>query len=58
MKHNFEERRQKRIDYAKKQAAKNEQLSDELYNQASKMSSAIPFGQPILVGHHSEKKRP
>lgn len=56
MKHNFEERRQKRIDYAKKQAAKNEQLSDELYNQASKMSSAIPFGQPILVGHHSEKR--
>ncbi len=56
MKHNFEERRQNRIEYAKKQAAKNEQLSDELYNQATKMSSAIPFGQPILVGHHSEKR--
>ncbi len=56
MKHNFEERRQNRIDYAKKQAAKNEKLSDQLYNEASKMASAIPFGQPILVGHHSEKR--
>lgn len=56
MKHNFEERRQKRIEYAKKQAAKNEQLSDELYNEAKKMSAAIPFGQPILVGHHSEQR--
>ena len=56
MKHNFEERRQSRIDNARKQAAKNEKLSDDLYNQAKKMSSVIPFGQPILVGHHSEKR--
>lgn len=56
MKHNFEERRQSRIDNARKQAAKNEQLSDQLYNEASKMASVIPFGQPILVGHHSEKR--
>lgn len=56
MKHNFEERRQNRIDHAKDQAAKNEKKSDDLYKQAQKMASAIPLGQPILVGHHSEKR--
>ncbi|GAB3427987.1 DUF3560 domain-containing protein [Niabella aquatica] len=56
MKHNFEERKQNRIDFAKEQAEKNKQTSDSLYNQAKKMASAIPFGQPILVGHHSEKR--
>lgn len=55
MKHNFEERKQNRIDKAKKQAEKNKQESDQLYGNAKKMASAIPFGQPILVGHHSEK---
>lgn len=30
-------------------------LSDELYNDGRRKLSAIPFGQPILVGHHSEK---
>lgn len=53
MKHNFEESRQKRIENAKRMAAKAEREAEELYNEAKKMSSAIPFGQPILVGHHS-----
>ncbi len=56
MKHNFEERKQNRIDHANEQAAKNEQKSDALFNQAKQMASFIPFGQPILVGHHSEKR--
>lgn len=56
MKHNFEERKQNRIDHANEQAAKNEQKAAALYNQAKKMASAIPFGQPILVGHHSEQR--
>lgn len=55
MKHNFHERKANRIDYAKKQAKKNEELSDSLFEKASKMASIIPMGQPILVGHHSEK---
>ncbi|WP_353151531.1 DUF3560 domain-containing protein [Chryseobacterium sp.] len=55
MKHNFEERKQNRIDYAEKQAQKNEQKSDSLYDLSNKMASYIPLGQPILVGHHSEK---
>lgn len=56
MKHNFEERKQNRIDYAQEQAAKNDQKADQLYNTAKQMAGCIPFGQPILVGHHSEKR--
>ena len=55
MKHNFNERRENRINFAKSQAAKNEQESERLYTSASEMASVIPMGQPILVGHHSEK---
>ena len=32
------------------------QRSQALYEQQKKMSEIIPFGQPILVGHHSEKR--
>lgn len=56
MKHNFEERKQNRIDNAKLQAAKYEKKSDDYYVRASEMASFIPMGQPILVGHHSEKR--
>lgn len=54
MKHDYEERKRKRIENAKKQADKNEKLSGELFDKAKQLSSVIPFGQPILVGHHSE----
>jgi hypothetical protein len=56
MKHNFEERKQNRIEHAQAQAAKNDQKADQLYNSAKLMADCIPFGQPILVGHHSEKR--
>jgi len=56
MKNNFEERRKNRIENAKKQAQKNAEESDRLYQSAHDMASHIPFGQPILVGHHSEKR--
>ncbi|WP_106531355.1 DUF3560 domain-containing protein [Chitinophaga niastensis] len=54
MKHNYEERKQNRILYAATMAGKKNQESDTLYNKAKSMASVIPFGQPILVGHHSE----
>ncbi len=56
MKHNFEERKQNRIDYAQAKAAKNDQLAEQLYKSAKQMADFIPFGQPILIGHHSEKR--
>ena len=55
MKNNFEERKAQRIENAKQMAQKNKLLADQLHTKAKQMSAVIPFGQPILVGHHSEK---
>ncbi|MBL0882662.1 MAG: DUF3560 domain-containing protein [Chitinophagaceae bacterium] len=55
MKNNFEERKARRIENAKQMAQKNKTHSDQLHTKAKQMSAVIPFGQPILVGHHSEK---
>ena len=51
----YEEKKQARIDYYNEKAAE-ENRSKELVGQSSDMLSAIPFGQPILVGHHSETR--
>ncbi|MCY1395961.1 hypothetical protein D9M71_109200 [compost metagenome] len=50
--------------YERKQVARRERLEDRAaalsdessraYAKARQMASVIPFGQPILVGHHSE----
>jgi hypothetical protein len=50
--------------YEEKQAAKKQRLEDRAaaasreaqatYSKARKLGEMIPFGQPILVGHHSE----
>lgn len=55
MKSNFEQRKQNRIEYAKQQAEKNTQKSEEFFEKSRKIASSIPMGQPILIGHHSEK---
>ncbi|MFC3338084.1 DUF3560 domain-containing protein [Paracandidimonas soli] len=36
-------------------AAQAERQADAAHAQAHDMAQAIPFGQPILVGHHSER---
>ena len=36
-------------------ANKNKVESEKTFNHADKMAQAIPFGQPILIGHYSEK---
>jgi hypothetical protein len=52
----WEARKQNRIDRMQRFAAKAREMS-ERYNRASdSISSGIPFGQPILIGHHSEKR--
>ena len=55
MKSNFEERRQNRKDRYEELANKNRQQSEERYDAARSIGSRIPMGQPILVGHHSER---
>ncbi|MAT16792.1 MAG: hypothetical protein CMJ46_16155 [Planctomyces sp.] len=52
----FQERRQRRIDRLKERAAKTDQASSDSWKRAHDLASVIPFGQPIHIGHHSEKR--
>lgn len=55
MKHNFEEKKQRRLNAAKDRIDRNESAADQHFQAADNIASHIPMGQPILVGHHSEK---
>src|SRR3990167_606942 len=46
-----EARMQRRLDWASGRDAK----AKAGFDKARRIADAIPFGQPILVGHHSEK---
>lgn len=48
----LEDRRERYQDRAEKAASE----SDATWQAARKRGEAIPFGQPILVGHHSERR--
>lgn len=50
------ERAERRSERYIEIAAKNSKKASEHFNTGRKMASIIPFGQPILVGHHSEKR--
>jgi hypothetical protein len=56
MKSDFEERKANRINRYEKQAENARKRSESAFKTADAISSQIPFGQPILVGHHSEKR--
>lgn len=47
--------RQARIDALENKAGKLQEKSNYLANESTKMASIIPMGQPIHIGHHSEK---
>jgi hypothetical protein len=47
---------EERADRLEDRADKAHTRSDAALTQAQGMASGIPFGQPILVGHHSEKR--
>ena len=55
MRHDFEERRERRINNTKNRAVKNTEEAKRLFKRSDEMASFIPPGQPILIGHHSEK---
>lgn len=50
----YEERKQARLGRYKEYARNAKQRSEVAYNKAHQIADFIPFGQPILVGHHSE----
>lgn len=50
-----QERAEQRVERSEARAEKAGEKSEQLYNKAKQMASVIPFGQPVLVGHYSEK---
>ncbi|MFI5296634.1 MAG: DUF3560 domain-containing protein [Polyangiales bacterium] len=50
----FAARRQARIDRFRERAQKRAAQASATRNQVDRIADAIPLGQPILVGHHSE----
>ena len=50
----YQLKRELKIERLQEMAAKTAAKATSTYNQARKMSDCIPFGQPILIGHHSE----
>jgi hypothetical protein len=50
----YAERREARKDRLKARAAKLQAEAERRIAKSREMASSIPFGQPILVGHHSE----
>lgn len=53
---NFHEKREHQIAKCQELAVKRSTEAQSLYDRAHSMADAIPFGQPILIGHHSEKR--
>ncbi|MGO3743934.1 MAG: DUF3560 domain-containing protein [Alcaligenes aquatilis] len=51
----YEAKQAARKENYETRAARARQQSDAVHVQAQTMAQAIPFGQPILVGHHSER---
>lgn len=51
----YESKREARRERLRQAAIKIRAKADGLYDEAQKMGSIIPMGQPILIGHHSEK---
>lgn len=49
------ERLERKLERRREWADKAHSRSTQAGDQAHRMLDAIPFGQPILVGHHSEK---
>lgn len=52
----IEEKQEARLERYEGLAEKNAQASTAAYERSNQMASVIPFGQPILVGHHSEHR--
>lgn len=51
----YEERKERKLERCYEQQEKAVKSSDSAYRNAHNISEHIPMGQPILVGHHSEK---
>lgn len=52
----YRERRAARAERLRGWAEKRRRKSDASFSAAHNLAAQIPFGQPILVGHHSERR--
>jgi hypothetical protein len=52
----YEERKENRINRFEERAAKAMNEADAQQERAESLARQIPFGQPVLVGHHSEAR--
>jgi hypothetical protein len=52
----YRQRREARAERLREWAEKREGKADAAAEAADRMASVIPFGQPTLVGHHSERR--
>jgi hypothetical protein len=52
----YRERRERRAERLREWADKRETKSTQAYEASNAIVEGIPFGQPILVGHHSESR--
>lgn len=50
----YEQKQQERKERLERRAALCLKLSNLRHEQAKRMASVIPFGQPILIGHHCD----
>ncbi|MBD2778254.1 DUF3560 domain-containing protein [Iningainema tapete] len=51
-----QERAAQRADRLDKRADKHEKIADTAYKTQKQIADSIPLGQPILIGHHSERR--
>lgn len=52
----YEERQEYKKELYQERAEQAEQKSQSHYKRHNDLSNVIPMGQPILIGHHSEKR--
>lgn len=53
---NLSDRQENRQTYYEEKAEKLKREADAAFSRGTSMASCIPMGQPILIGHHSEKR--
>lgn len=51
----YQEKKERRIERYNELAHKHSEAAESRYSSYKSISSHIPLGQPILVGHHSER---
>ena len=52
----YKDRKQERVDRLHQRATKKRAEAEGQFGRARQLGDQIPMGQPVLIGHHSEKR--